>query len=78
MPDDEFSVWVFLADGWHFPVTQHVDAKTAVRHARRATIAPPGPLGGAERIIITDSGDHTVFEWKRGEGMTFPPPSEAQ
>ena len=24
------------------------------------------------RIIITDGGDHTVFEWIYGEGITYP------
>jgi hypothetical protein len=65
----EFSVWVFLADGWHFPVERFTDAKTAVRMAKRACDAP----GDAARVIITDGGDHTVFEWRRGEGVTFPP-----
>jgi hypothetical protein len=26
-----------------------------------------------ERVIITDGGDDCCFEWKRGEGVTFPP-----
>lgn len=25
------------------------------------------------RVIITDGDDFTVFEWKFGEGVTYPP-----
>ena len=28
------------------------------------------------RVIITDGGDYTVFEWKRGAGITWPLPEE--
>lgn len=70
MPEGEFSVWVFLPDDYHFPVARFIDAGTAVRMARRACDAP----GGASRVIITDGGDECCFEWKRGVGMTFPPP----
>ena len=65
---DEFSVWVFLADGSHVPVVRYTDPKRAVAMARGATRS-----SGSSRIIITDGGDHTVFEWRRGEGVTWPP-----
>lgn len=74
MPEGEFSVWVYLPDGYHFPVARYIDAALAVRMAKRACDAP----GPAERVIITDGGDECCFEWRRGEGMTFPPRAEEQ
>ncbi len=65
---DEFSVWVFLPDGWHFPVVHFADATRAMEMAGLAS-----RLDYADRVIITDGGDYTVFEWRRGEGVTFPP-----
>lgn len=69
----EFSVWVFLPDDWHFPVVRFTDAKRAVEMAGLAS-----RFDYAERVIITDGGDDTVFEWRRGEGVTWPPPGEAK
>jgi hypothetical protein len=48
-----------------------VDAKTAVERAERLAHGPAGMLGMVKRIIITDGGDFTNFEWKHGEGVTF-------
>lgn len=73
---EEFSVWVFLSNEWHFPVEQWVDARRAVEIARRAVQTVelfPGRTD-ARRIIITDGEDFTVFEWQRGKGVTFPTP----
>jgi hypothetical protein len=67
----EFSVWVFIPDDYHFPIARFVDGGTAVRIAKRATVVP----GDAARVIITDGGDDCVFEWKRGEGVTWPKPT---
>jgi hypothetical protein len=62
----EFSVWVFLPDDWHFPLAQFIDAKRAVEVAALAS-----RRDDAVRVIITDGGDHTCFEWIRGKGVTF-------
>jgi hypothetical protein len=35
-------------------------------------VAHPYYDGPIVKIIITDGGDHTVFEWQRGKGITFP------
>jgi hypothetical protein len=66
----EFSVYVFFPEGHYFPVDRWIDAEMAMRVARRACDAP----GPATRVIVTDGGDHTVFEWRRDEGVTWPPP----
>jgi hypothetical protein len=30
-------------------------------------------MGFTKRVTITDMGDCVCFEWKQGEGITFPP-----
>ena len=67
---EEFSVWVFLPEGYHVSLDRWVGIERAMLLAKRATVA----RGPAERVIVTDGGDHTVFEWKRDEGVTWPPP----
>lgn len=81
---EEFSVWVFMPDGHHFAVAQWIDAATAVRFAMRIVKADEAGIvkqaqeaeiidAPADRVIITDGGDFTCFEWVRGQGVTFPP-----
>ena len=70
MSSDEFNVWVFLPNGFHYPIAHGLDAKNAVIRAKRAIESYRWPP--AERITITDGGDHTCFEWIAGVGITFP------
>jgi hypothetical protein len=70
----KFSVYQFFLDDKHESVLEFVDAETAVKKARALSQSVGAKLGMTVRIIITDGGDHTVFEWKRGEGVTFPTP----
>jgi hypothetical protein len=72
----EFSVYVFFANGNSMPVRTFIPAGEAVKVAQRYATNPAARLGITKRIIITDGGDDTVFEWKRGKGVTFPPPEE--
>jgi hypothetical protein len=72
MSEGEFSVWTFFPDGSHAPVLRWVDGKTAMETAKSQTTTVGARLGTTRRIIVTDSGDHTVFEWTFGEGVTFP------
>lgn len=73
---DEFSVYQFFPGEHWERVLQFVDAETAVRMARRLTRSVGARLGTTCRVIITDGDDYCVFEWKHGEGITYPP--EAQ
>ena len=66
MSDGEFSVWVFQEGGWHYPVARFVDAGAAVGLAIEATDKPD-----AQRIIITDGGDFTVWEWVYNKGIVW-------
>ena len=69
----EFSVCQFFKDGSHEYVRRSVDAKEAVQAAHHYTHNVAVKLGVVERVIITDGGDDCCFEWKRGEGVTYPP-----
>jgi len=72
MGQDEFTVWWYDPDGNHHKELAHVDAKTAVEFALEFPKRPAGWVGIIQRIIITDGGDFCVFEWKHGEGVTYP------
>jgi hypothetical protein len=69
----EFSVCQFFANGAHEYVRRSVGAEEAVKAARHYTHNVATKLGMVERVIITDGEDYCCFEWKRGEGVTFPP-----
>lgn len=68
----EFSVWQFFEGGRYQPVVRWVEGKAAVSEAMRLARSVGGRVGTTRRIIITDGGDFTVFEWKFGEGVTYP------
>lgn len=70
---DEFNVVQFFVDGGSEYVRRSVGAEEAVKAARHYTRSIAAQHGMVTRVIITDDGDDTVFEWKRGDGVTFPP-----
>ena len=70
---DEFSVVVFYDAEWHDYVRRNVSAREACEVAAKYARGPLGTSGYIQRIIITDGGDATNFEWKHGIGITFPP-----
>lgn len=76
MSDNEFSVCQFFEDESHEYVRRFVGAEEAVKAARHYTDNVAAKMGIVRRVIITDGGDHTVFEWKHGEGVTFPAPEQ--
>jgi hypothetical protein len=67
-PMNEFSVVEFYDDDSHAYVARQLDARDAVYLAKHCTRRLHD---GVTRIIITDGGDDTVFEWQRGKGVTF-------
>jgi hypothetical protein len=69
----EFSVYQFFADGTCEPVRRYIDPKTAVEVAHHYCNSVGARAGITRRVIITDGGDFTNFEWKFGEGVTYPP-----
>ena len=72
-PDLEyFSVWQFFINGMQERVREFVPIEEAMAAARHYTSNVAVKMGIIERVIITDAGDHCVFEWKKGEGITWP------
>lgn len=71
MAEGEFSVCQFFEDGSYEYVRRFVDAEEAVKTARHYTTNVAAKLGLTKRVIITDGGDCTNFEWKFGEGVVF-------
>jgi hypothetical protein len=69
---DEFSVCQFFPDGSSEYVRRFVSAREAVEAAKHCTETVGGRIGIVTRIIITDGGDCTCFEWKYGSGITYP------
>jgi len=72
MNDGEFSVYWWDPDGHYHAERSFIDAETAVRLAFSLTERPAAKLGMIRRVIITDGGDFTNFEWKHGIGVTYP------
>jgi len=70
---EEFSVYQFFPDDFSERVLHFVDFATAMRCAGQLARSVGGRMGTTRRIIITDGGDCLIFEWKFGEGITWPP-----
>jgi hypothetical protein len=70
---EEFSVYQFFLDDSCERVASFVGAREAVERAHLLSRSLGARLGTTRRIVITDGGDYTVFEWRHGKGVTFPP-----
>lgn len=68
----EFSTYQFFENGYHEEVCRFVEAERAVTIARSLINSLGGKLGTTQRVIVTDGGDCTVFEWKHDEGIVWP------
>ncbi len=68
---DEFAVWLFFPDESHICEQRGLGPKAAVELAKDFTERPAAKAGMISRIIITDDGDNTCFEWTFGKGVTF-------
>ena len=73
MIDETFSVVQYFPDGTYEYVRRYVGAEEAVKAAHFYSHNLACQLGITQRVIIEDGGGSIVFEWKRGEGVTFPP-----
>jgi len=75
MMEDEggFDVCQFFEDGSHEYVRRNVSAEEAVNAAKHYTESVGVRMGFTKRVIIIDSDDFCTFEWKNGEGVTYPP-----
>lgn len=71
---ERFSVCMFNEAGEHtYLRPRFVPAAEAVRMAFACIESVSAKVGIIRRVIITDGGDHTNFEWEFGRGVTFPP-----
>jgi hypothetical protein len=73
-----FSVCQFFEDDSYEYVRRFVDAKEAVEAAKHYTQSVGARIGTTKRVIITDGGDATVFEWQFCKGITFPTAEQLQ
>lgn len=71
----EFTVVQFFPDETYEKVLEFAGPKEAVECAKRLSVSVGGQIGTTRRIIITDGDDCTVFEWKFGAGVVYPPPN---
>ena len=71
-PVEYFSVYQFFINGMNERVREFVPIEEAVAAARHYTSNVAVKMGIIKRVIITDAMDRTVFEWKQGEGVTWP------
>ena len=60
-------------DKTHEYFERFVSSARAVEAARHCCTSVGAKAGFTSRVIITDGGDAVNFEWKRVEGIVFPP-----
>lgn len=72
MSAGEFSVIQFFDDDTNEKVRDHVDAKEAAEAAHHYCTSVAAQMGITKRVIITDGGDCTNFEWRFGKGIVYP------
>lgn len=68
----EYSVYWWDQDNHQHTEMQWQFPKRCAEACKRLTQGPAAMLGMVDRVIITDGGDCIVFEWKKGEGITWP------
>lgn len=75
---NEFSVYQFFEDGSYERVRDGVSAAEASTAAAHYCESVAAQTGIVVRVIITDGGDCCCFEWRREQGVTFPPVSNTE
>lgn len=70
--DELFSVYQFFPDGQYEKVREHVNIKQAMDAARHYCTCVAARIGTTVEVIICDGEDLRIFEWKFGQGVTFP------
>lgn len=73
----QFSVFAFFNDDHYEPVIRWVNMYRAQDEVKRVLANEMNRMV-TKRLIITDGGDHCVFEWTRGKGVTFPTPEQVK
>ena len=70
---EQFAVLLFFDDGKHRYASRFVSAQVACGVFERCIHGLGARLGMTARVVITDSQDCILREWKFGRGITFPP-----
>lgn len=69
---ETFNVVQFFADDSHEYVLRRAPPEEAARKAHSMATSVGARIGTTKRVIITDSGDFTGWEWVYGKGLAFP------
>ena len=68
----EFSVYQFFENEQYERVRSFVPLEEAAKAANHYSNSVAAKMGMCRRVIITDGGDSTIWEWKFGEGVVWP------
>jgi hypothetical protein len=68
----EYSVFQFFPNDHYECVLRDVPVADAFACANHMATTVGAKIGTTRRVIITDGGDHTVWEWQYGIGLVFP------
>lgn len=71
--EELFNVVQFFEDDTQEYVRRGVGPEEAVKAAEHYTQSVAARMGFVNRVIITDMLDCCCFEWKAGQGITWPP-----
>lgn len=69
----KYNVCQFFVDDTHEYVKRSIGAEEAITLAIQLCRSVGGRLGTTKRVIITDEGDFTNWEWVFGQGIVYPP-----
>jgi hypothetical protein len=64
---EEFSVYWWDREGGQHEEMRFVAVESALRAVTRLTQGPAAMLGMVQRVLITDGGDCTCFDWRDGK-----------
>lgn len=78
MTEKNFSVFWWDREGGQHRELYLAPIGQVTRAVKRLTTGPAAMIGFVDRVIITDGGDMTCFEWWYGKGITFPPPGDGE
>jgi hypothetical protein len=74
--DELFHVCQYFKDGSYEYVRRNVPAEQALKAFDHYVASVAARVGITVSVMIIDQGDCVNAEWKYGEGIVFPPPSE--
>lgn len=70
--NDSYRLYLFYADDSREEFGPTADVEELVIKAKGFSESVGAKIGTLTRMIITDSGDYTIFEWTTKEGVVFP------